>query len=140
MPNRFANRTIAIVDDDPDILQSMELAFRHEGARVLTATDGLGALHLLREEKPELLVLDMMLPRSSGLLVLEKMQEERMSLPVIMVTANQGKRHREFALGLGAQRYLFKPISLVRLLETAESLLGQGPSGPASVPVAGEDA
>ena len=40
MPNRFANRTIAIVDDDPDILQSMELAFRHEGARVVTATDG----------------------------------------------------------------------------------------------------
>lgn len=126
MPNRFANRTIAIVDDDPDILQSMELAFRHEGARVLTAADGLGALHLLREEKPELLVLDMMLPRSSGLLVLEKMQEERLSLPVIMVTANQGKRHREFALGLGARSYLFKPISLARLLETAENLLAQG--------------
>jgi DNA-binding response OmpR family regulator len=140
MPNRFANRTIAIVDDDPDILQSMELAFRHEGARVLTAVDGLGALHLIREEKPELLVLDMMLPRSSGLLVLEKMQEERLSLPVIMVTANQGKRHREFALGLGAQRYLFKPISLVRLLETAESLLGAGPSGRESAAMPGADA
>jgi len=140
MPNRFANRTIAIVDDDPDILQSMELAFRHEGARVLTAIDGLGALHLIREEKPELLVLDMMLPRSSGLLVLEKMQEERLSLPVIMVTANQGKRHREFALGLGAQRYLFKPISLVRLLETAESLLGAGPSGRESAATPGADA
>jgi DNA-binding response OmpR family regulator len=133
MPNRFANRTIAIVDDDPDILQSMELAFRHEGARVLTASDGLGALHLIREEKPELLVLDMMLPRSSGLLVLEKMQEEKLSLPVIMVTANQGKRHREFALGIGAARYLFKPISLVRLLETAEALLSPpaGSGGPA---------
>lgn len=131
MPNRFANRTIAIVDDDPDILQSMELAFRHEGARVLTATDGLGALHLIREEKPHLLVLDMMLPRSSGLLVLEKMQEERLALPVIMVTANQGKRHREFALGVGASSYLFKPISLVRLLETAETLLAPG-AGPAS--------
>jgi DNA-binding response OmpR family regulator len=129
MPNRFANRTIAIVDDDPDILQSMELAFRHEGARVLTATDGLGGLHLLREEKPDLLVLDMMLPRSSGLLVLEKMQEEHLSLPVIMVTANQGKRHREFALGVGASRYLLKPISLVRLLETAESLLAPGVTG-----------
>ena len=123
MANRFANTTIAIVDDDPDILQSIELAFRHEGARTRTAADGLGALHMVREDKPDLLVLDMMLPRSSGLLVLEKLQEERIELPVIMVTANQGKRHREFALGLGARAYLFKPVSLVRLLETAASLL-----------------
>jgi DNA-binding response OmpR family regulator len=122
---RFANRTIAIVDDDPDILQSIELAFRHEGARTVTATDGLGALHLV-EEKPHLLVLDMMLPRSSGLLVLEKLHEERVEIPVVMVTANQGRRHREFALGLGARAYLFKPVSLVRLLETASSLLAGG--------------
>ena len=120
---RFANRTIAIVDDDPDILQSIELAFRHERARTLTAPDGLGALHIVREGGPDLLVLDMMLPRSSGLLVLEKLHEEGSSLPVIMVTANQGKRHREFALGLGARAYLCKPVSLVRLLDTAAGLL-----------------
>jgi len=120
---RFANRTIAIVDDDPDILQSIEIAFRHEGARTLTAPDGLGALHIVREERPDLLILDMMLPRSSGLLVLEKLREESSPLPVIMVTANQGRRHREFALGLGARAYLFKPVSLVRLLETAADLL-----------------
>jgi DNA-binding response OmpR family regulator len=123
MGQRFSNRTIAIVDDDPDILQSMEMAFRHEGATVRTATDGLGALHLVRESKPDLLVLDMMLPRSSGLLVLEKFKEEGIVVPVIMVTANQGKRHREFAIGLGACQYLFKPVSLVRLLEMAESIL-----------------
>lgn len=126
MSGRFAHRTIAIVDDDPDILQSIEIAFRHEGAATCTATDGLGGLHLVRESKPDLLVLDMMLPRSSGLLVLEKMKEESISLPVIMVTANQGRRHREFALGVGAQAYLFKPISLVRLLDTAAELLGRG--------------
>jgi hypothetical protein len=123
---RFANRTIAIVDDDPDILQSVELAFRHEGARTLVAGDGLGALHLVREDKPDLVVLDMMLPRSSGLLVLEKLAEERISVPVIMVTANQGRRHREFALGLGARAYLVKPVSLLRLLDTAASLLERG--------------
>ncbi len=123
MPNRFDQRTIAVVDDDPDILQSVELAFRHEGATTLTASDGLSALHLVRESKPDLLVLDMMLPRSSGLLVLEKMQEEKIVMPVIMITANLGKRHREFALGIGARAYLFKPVSLVRLLDTAASLL-----------------
>lgn len=123
MSNRFANRTVAIVDDDPDILQAIEMAFRHEGATTRTAADGLGGLHLVREAKPDLLILDMMLPRSSGLLVLEKLKEESIDLPVIMVTANQGKRHREFALGVGARAYLFKPISLVRLLETANELL-----------------
>lgn len=132
MSNRFSNKTIAIVDDDPDILQSIEIAFRHEGARTITAADGLGALHLVREERPDLLVLDMMLPRSSGLLVLEKLHEESNPLPVIMVTANQGKRHREFALGLGARAYLFKPVSLVRLLETAEGLLADGGGGAAT--------
>ncbi len=123
MTNRFANRTIAIVDDDPDILQSIELAFRQEGARTLVAGDGLGALHIVREDKPDLVVLDMMLPRSSGLLVLEKLQEDKIAVPVIMLTANQGRRHREFALGLGARAYLFKPVSLVRLLDTAATLL-----------------
>lgn len=126
MNSRFLDRTVALVDDDPDILQSMEMAFRHEGARTLVAGDGLGALALVRGERgerPDLLVLDMMLPRSSGLLVLEKMQEEAIVMPVIMVTANLGKRHREFALGLGARAYLFKPLSLARLLETAEELL-----------------
>lgn len=127
MSGRFLDRSIALVDDDPDILQSMEMAFRHEGARTLVAGDGLGALGLVRGERgerPELLVLDMMLPRSSGLLVLEKMQEDGIALPVIMVTANLGKRHREFALGIGARAYLFKPLSLARLLDTAEELLG----------------
>ncbi|MFM7260890.1 MAG: response regulator transcription factor [bacterium] len=136
MAGRFANRTIAIVDDDPDILQSIEMAFRHEGATTCTATDGLGGLHLVRESKPDLLVLDMMLPRSSGLLVLEKMQEESIALPVIMVTANQGRRHREFALGVGAQAYLFKPISLVRLLDTAADLLAGGGAAAARTPSA----
>ncbi len=121
---RFTNRSIAIVDDDPDILQSVELAFRHEGANTLVASDGLSALHLVRESKIDLLVLDMMLPRSSGLLVLEKLHEEQLSLPVIMMTANLGKRHREFALGLGARAYLVKPLSLARLLDTAAELLG----------------
>jgi hypothetical protein len=67
----------------------------------------------------------MMLPRSSGLLVLEKLQEDKIAVPVIMLTANQGRRHREFALGLGARAYLFKPVSLVRLLDTAATLLAE---------------
>ena len=120
---RFTNRSIAIVDDDPDILQSVELAFRHEGANTLVASDGLSALHLVRESKIDLLVLDMMLPRSSGLFVLEKLQQDGHTFSIIMVTANQGKRHRDFALALGARAYLFKPVSLPRLLELAAGMI-----------------
>jgi DNA-binding response OmpR family regulator len=61
------------------------------------------------------------------------MQEEGIVLPVIMVTANQGRRHREFALGVGAKRYLLKPVSLVRLLEAAEELLRES-DGAAAAP------
>lgn len=121
--SRFASKDILIVDDDPDILAAFELAFRHEGASVRIAADGVSALGAVREKKPDLLVLDMMLPRSSGLFVLEKLHQDGAAFHIIMVTANQGKRHRDFALGLGARAYLFKPVSLPRLLDLAAGML-----------------
>ncbi len=126
--SRFASKQILIVDDDPDILEAFEIAFRHEGATVRTATDGVSALMAIREGAPDLMVLDMMLPRSSGLFVLEKLHQDGATLNIIMVTANQGKRHRDFALGLGARAYLFKPVSLPRLLDLAAGMLS--PSTP----------
>ncbi len=125
--SRFASRDILIVDDDPDILEAFAFAFRHEGASVRTATDGASGLMAIRERAPDLLVLDMMLPRSSGLFVLEKLHQDGVELHVIMVTANQGKRHRDFALGLGARAYLLKPVSLPRLLDLAAGMLCPSP-------------
>ena len=125
MGQRFSNRTIAIVDDDPDILQSMEMAFRHEGATVRTATDGLGALHLVRESKPDLLVLDMMLPGQSGFSVLERCRGMEPPIPVVMVTANQGRRHAALATSLGAAAYLVKPVPLGRLVDAVCAAVGR---------------
>ena len=121
--SKFDAKDILIVDDDPDILAAFERAFRHEGANVRTADDGVSALVSIRERAPDLMVLDMMLPRSSGLFVLEKLQQDGHTFSIIMVTANQGKRHRDFALALGARAYLFKPVSLPRLLELAAGML-----------------
>jgi len=117
------DRTVLIVDDDADIRASVEAVFRANGARTMSCDNGNAAVRISLEHKPELVILDMMLPGQSGFLVLEKIKGFEDSPLVIMITANEGKRHRDFATGLGADRYLQKPVSLDVLLETAESLL-----------------
>ncbi len=113
---------VLIVDDDPDVLSSMALAMRAEGAEVETASDGNAAVSAFQQVDPDLVVLDMMLPKRSGFLVLEKIQEVEDPPPVIMVTANQGKRHQVYAQTLGVSAYLNKPVPLSRLIAKAIEL------------------
>jgi CheY-like chemotaxis protein len=114
---------ILIVDDDPDILAGMDLAFRGVGAETELHADGESAWQSLCAAPPDLAVLDMMLPKASGLLLLERLQTLEHRPPVVMVTANQGKRHQQFAGSLGVEAYLVKPVPLGRLLEVAISLI-----------------
>jgi DNA-binding response OmpR family regulator len=113
---------VLIVDDDEDILGSFELAMRSEGAETSTATDGNAAIAACRTAQPDAVVLDMMLPKQSGFLVLEKILEQDEPPVVVMVTANQGKRHMAYAETLGVHAYLTKPLSLERLIETVVQL------------------
>ena len=129
MSGRLAGRHVLVVDDDPDILAGMDLALRTEGATTETAPDGASALLAFAQRRPDLVVLDVMLPAASGFVVLEKIRESPVPPPVVMVTANQGRRHMTYAQGLGAGAYLYKPVALDRLIETAVRLLGGG-SGP----------
>ena len=115
---RLLGRKVLIVDDDEDILSSFELAMRSEGADTCLATDGNAAINAFRLERPDAVVLDMMLPRRSGFLVLEKILEDEDPPVVVMVTANQGKRHMAYAESLGVHCYLTKPVPLQRLLDT----------------------
>ncbi len=121
--NRLEGRKILIVDDDFDIRSSVETGFKYEGAETYTCSDGNTAVRLCSEKKPELVILDMMLPGRSGFLVLEKIKGYEDSPLVIMITANEGKRHKVFAEGLGAELYLQKPVSLEILIESAVELL-----------------
>lgn len=114
-----------IVDDDPDIRSSIDLAFRGEGATTSLAADGNSAVHAAQGERHDLVVLDMMLPQRSGLLVLEKLLELDSPPPVIMVTANHGKRHMAYAQARGVSAYLVKPVPLKRLIDTAVGLLAK---------------
>jgi len=120
---RLDGYTILIVDDDEDILASMELAMRAEGALTLTAKDGTEAVSECTSGEPDAVILDMMLPKRSGFLVLEEIQAIPNPPIVIMVTANEGKRHMAYATALGVQAYLIKPVGLDRLIDTVCCLL-----------------
>ncbi|MDZ4831918.1 MAG: response regulator [Phycisphaerae bacterium] len=121
----LASRRILIVDDDPDILGSIELALRAAGATTRTAADGSAAVSAIHDERPDLIVLDMMLPKASGFLVMEKLQELENPPPVIMVTANQGRRHQAYAESLGVGAYFQKPVPLQRLVAKVAELLAE---------------
>jgi DNA-binding response OmpR family regulator len=122
---RLNGRTILVVDDDPDIRGSIDLALRSEGALTNLAGDGATAVHLGQQLRPDAVVLDMMLPRQSGFLVLEKLHESPDPPVVVMITANQGRRHMEYARTLGVSAYLTKPVALQRLMDVLVERLAE---------------
>jgi DNA-binding response OmpR family regulator len=123
MLTRLAGIKVVLVDDDADVLEAMDTAFRTEGATTFLAADGNEAVRLCQEHSPALVVLDMMLPKRSGYLVLEKIKGFEDSPQVIMLTANEGKRHQAYAEQLGVDRYLLKPAPLEQLLKVSVELL-----------------
>ena len=113
---------VLIVDDDRDILESFEAALSAEGAETFTAADGNTAITRCEEHKPDVVVLDMMLPGRSGFLALEKIKGHADSPAVVMCTANEGQRHKTYAESLGVDEYLQKPVPLSHLVDTVERL------------------
>lgn len=122
-PRKLDGIPVLVVDDDPDILEVMSLALASEGANVTTASTGDEAITAFASAQPDVVVLDMMLPRRSGFLVLERIQQESDAPPVVMVTANEGRRHKAYAETLGVSAYLNKPVPMEKLVETVLGLL-----------------
>jgi two-component system alkaline phosphatase synthesis response regulator PhoP len=119
----MAARTILLVDDEPDIVTAMRAALESAGYRILVAEDGNMALALAECEQPDLAIVDMMIPKKSGLAVLEMLKKRPGGgPPVIMVTANESARHREYAQRLGVDDYMVKPFEMERLLESVRRL------------------
>ncbi|HVU65255.1 MAG TPA: response regulator [Phycisphaerales bacterium] len=123
MAGRLDDVRVLIVDDDQDILESFDAALQAEGAATMTAPDGNAAVAAVAEDPPDIVVLDMMLPKRSGFLVLERIKGFEDSPLVIMVTANEGKRHQAYAESLGVDAYLLKPVPLEVLISTCVELL-----------------
>lgn len=115
---------VLIVDDDPDIVESVRFALEGKGFTVLVARDGNQGLAMAEREDPDLVILDMMMPKRSGFLVMEKLRRsQRPSLKIIMITANEGNRHKAYAEMLGVNDYIRKPFNMDRLLEAVDRVL-----------------
>jgi len=123
MPGRLDGIRILIVDDDRDVRESINVALTSEGAETQLVEDGNAAVAACQNDPPDLVVLDMMLPKRSGFLVLEKIKGREDSPLVVMVTANEGRRHQAYAESLGVDKYLLKPVPLSRLVDVAVELL-----------------
>ncbi len=126
MAGELAGKKILLVDDDRDIIAAMEVALEDEGPELLIARDGNAAITMAEQHKPDLVVLDMMLPKRSGFLVMEKLKRgrDKSEMPrVIMATANQGTRHRQYAKSLGVDDYIIKPFRMEKLIESIKKLL-----------------
>ncbi|GAA4466826.1 response regulator [Novipirellula rosea] len=117
-------KRILIVDDDHEIIESVRYALEGEGHEVIIARDGNQGLALAERENPDLMILDMMMPKRSGFLVLEKLRRIRdVPLPVIMITGNEGSRHKAYAELLGVSDYIRKPFPMDRLIKAVNKLL-----------------
>ena len=120
---RLKNRKILVVDDDREVQDAIEQALQAEGAMTQTCGDGNTAVRICEVDPPELVVLDMMLPKRSGFLVLEKIKKSATPPAIVMVTANEGRRHQQYAEALGVDGYMLKPIRLERLITLAKQLM-----------------
>jgi DNA-binding response OmpR family regulator len=119
-------KTILIVDDDRDILTAIQQAVEDAGGDTLTAEDGNKAVEVAERDQPDLIILDAMLPKRSGFLVMEKLRnsmEPEIRPKIIMITGNPGKRHQEWATSLGANAFINKPFRMDKLIQTAGELL-----------------
>jgi DNA-binding response OmpR family regulator len=115
---------VLIVDDDQEIVESVRFALEANDFEVLIARDGNQGLAMAEKEDPDLVILDMMMPKRSGFLVLEKLRRTRpIPLRVIMITANEGSRHKAYAEMLGVDDYIRKPFAMDRLMESVKRLL-----------------
>ena len=115
---------ILLVDNDHAIVESVRFALEASGYEVLIARDGNQGLSMAEREDPDLVILDMMMPKRSGFLVLEKLRRSRpVPLRVIMITANEGSRHKAYAEMLGVDDYIRKPFAMDRLMESVKRLL-----------------
>jgi DNA-binding response OmpR family regulator len=117
-------KRVLLVDDDYEIVESIRIALEAKGYRTLIARDGNQGLAMAEREDPDLVILDMMMPKRSGFLVLEKLRRtRRIPMRVIMITANEGSRHKAYAEMLGVDDYIRKPFGMDRLLESVDRLL-----------------
>ena len=114
---------ILVIEDDPAILRGLADNLKFESYEVFTASDGEAGYRLIKEQKPDLIILDLMLPKLSGYEVCRKVRDEGIKTPIMMLTARGEEGDRVLGLDLGADDYVTKPFSVRELLARVRALL-----------------
>ncbi len=123
-------KTILIVDDDRELVDGLRAVLERQGFRVIQAHDGHQGKAAVYNQRPDLVILDMMMPRMGGYPVLEHFKGKTDAPPIIMITANEGSRHKAYAEYLGVIAYIRKPFATEKLLEAVGRAF-QPAQGPA---------
>ncbi len=123
-------KTILVVEDDQELIDGLRIVLEKHGYRVITARDGQQGKQQVYHQRPDLMILDMMMPRMGGYPVLEHFKGKPDAPPIIMITANEGSRHKAYAEYLGVVDYIRKPFAMERLLESVERGLAAAKEKP----------
>jgi two-component system alkaline phosphatase synthesis response regulator PhoP len=118
----MANEEILMVEDEENILEAVKYSLEKDGYSVITATDGQTGLHLAKTRNPDLIILDIMLPKMDGLDVCKSIRMES-NIPIIMLTAKGEEIDKIIGLELGADDYITKPFSIRELIARVKALL-----------------
>jgi DNA-binding response OmpR family regulator len=121
---------ILIVEDEPNMVAGLRDNFEYEGHQVITAGDGVAGLERAIAESPDLVILDVMMPRMSGLDVCKQLKSKRPSIPIIMLTARGQEVDKVVGLELGADDYVTKPFSIRELLARVKAVLRRARTVP----------
>jgi DNA-binding response OmpR family regulator len=130
----MTKRRVLVVEDEDAMLAGLEYALAREGYEVTVARDGASASALLRESAPDMVLLDVMLPRRSGFDVLAQLRRDGREIPVILLTAKNQEIDKVHGFDLGADDYVTKPFSLVELLARIRARLRRAAQVEADVP------
>ncbi len=123
-------KTILLVDDDRELIDGLKALLEKQGFNIIQANNGHQARDVIYAQKPDLVILDMMMPRMGGYPVLEHFKGKPEAPPIIMITANEGSRHKAYAEYLGVIDYIRKPFAMDRLLEAVQKALSRSAEAP----------
>jgi DNA-binding response OmpR family regulator len=128
MPEASPKPRILVVDDEPDLIAVLRMGLQMEGFEVLEAADGAAGLERARADKPDLIVLDLMLPKMDGYQVCRslKFDSRYKSLPIFILSARPGEQDRRLALEMGADDFIRKPYDLKELVAKIRGRLKTG--------------
>jgi DNA-binding response OmpR family regulator len=128
--NNMANhrRKILVVDDEPNVIRSLTFVLEKEGYAVSSATNGEGAMAKIQESKPNLMFLDVMMPKKNGYEVCQEVKGDSglSDIHIIMLTAKGQQADREKGLNAGADEFMTKPFSLMAVVDKVNEILGDG--------------